>query len=472
MKRKRDEEDDDEDRPNKEHVTMKKDKTNSSGIRNSHDKDRSNDVEVITNHVLNQLISDRNALDYNSWFRDTHMDRVIKDLQKEELKNGERILFIGPTITQLLKFASAKEVELVLESEHAFFKQYIFLTVNNSKEIGGGSHWSLLVYARHENVGYHMDSSKGTNTSQAKAILDKIDQYYISHGSHAPKSTLVESRCTQQKNSYDCGPMTMLFARDAVNNINKGDPLNTCWVNEKETDKIRKGILIEMNSELQRLENGEKINQNKEKESNQNNKASNREKAIQNKEKESNLSDKEKESNQDGKTHSHGHTQKAVCKDWTIDRCWRGEKCRFAHPKMCRVKLNTGYCNSDSCNQYHPMMCRASLNHERCKWGEYCRYRHINNSSFNNGYQQRYSEDWSNPGRYPQRNNHRKPENKPHHRTSHGYPKEYNDHHPDRHGVGENWMMEDFLWSQIQPWRKRQLFDMLTETKNGRRHRY
>ena len=77
------------------------------------------------------------------------MDRVIKALQKEELKNGERILFIGPAVTQLIIFTSAKEVEIVLEGVYAFFKQYIFLTVSNGNETGGGSHWSFLVYARH-----------------------------------------------------------------------------------------------------------------------------------------------------------------------------------------------------------------------------------------------------------------------------------------------------------------------------------
>ena len=35
-----------------------------------------------------------------------------------------------------------------------------------------------------------------------------------------------------------------------------------------------------------------------------------------------------------------------------------GEKCCFAHPKMCREILNTGYSDSDSCKHYHPMICK------------------------------------------------------------------------------------------------------------------
>ena len=78
---------------------------------NKENKDRSNDDKVTSKHVLNQLKSDMNTLTNNSWFRDTHMDRVLKDLQKEELKNGERILFMDPVVTQLLKFAPAEEVD-------------------------------------------------------------------------------------------------------------------------------------------------------------------------------------------------------------------------------------------------------------------------------------------------------------------------------------------------------------------------
>ena len=182
---------------------------------------------------------------------------------------------------------------MVLEGVYAFFKQYIFLTVSNGNEIGGGSHWSLLVYARQENIWYHMDSCKGTNTNQAKAILDKIDKYFISQGNHTPNPKMVESQCTQQNNSYDCGPMTMLFARNAVNNINKGNPLNSCWVNKKETDKIRKWIFTEMNNELHQIKNGGNPQHN-EKESNQNIKSSNRELPTQNKDNGRKLRDKEK----------------------------------------------------------------------------------------------------------------------------------------------------------------------------------
>ena len=57
-------------------------------------------------------------------------------------------------------------------------------------------------------------------------------------------------------------------------------------------------------------------------------------------------------------------------------------------------------------------------------------------------------------------------------RLSQGCPREYKDHYQDNHRTGENWMMEDFLWSQIQPRRKRQVFDMLSETRSRSQHRY
>jgi hypothetical protein len=51
--------------------------------------------------------------------------------------------------------------------------QFVFWVVNNSmdpEERSGGSHWSLLVYSRPENLVAHYDSANGINGNSAEML--------------------------------------------------------------------------------------------------------------------------------------------------------------------------------------------------------------------------------------------------------------------------------------------------------------
>ena len=70
-----------------------------------------------------------------------------------------------------------------------------------------------------------MDSGKSTNTPHAKLIIDKVNKYLVNQGNLENSSTnYIESRCTQQKNGYDCGPLMILFAQNTANMISRGNP--------------------------------------------------------------------------------------------------------------------------------------------------------------------------------------------------------------------------------------------------------
>ncbi|CAG8488182.1 5424_t:CDS:2 [Diversispora eburnea] len=80
----------------------------------------------------------------------------------------------------------------------------IFLVVNNNSDVslvGGGTHWSLLVYVREMNVFFQYDSYKSMNKSKAKYVaktifgLDKID--------------IIETNAPQQMN--ECGVFVLSF---------------------------------------------------------------------------------------------------------------------------------------------------------------------------------------------------------------------------------------------------------------------
>ena len=128
------------------------------------------------------------------------------------------------------------------------------LLVLGSRE---GSHWSLLIYEKRSNTWFHMDSSGSVNTPHAKQIRDRVDKCLVKQGNHAHSNTsYIESQCTQQKNGYDCGPLTILFAMSTAKKIARGEPLQACWVREYEAYGIRRWIQAELNETLLDLEKG------------------------------------------------------------------------------------------------------------------------------------------------------------------------------------------------------------------------
>ena len=50
---------------------------------------------------------------------------------------------------------------------------------------------------------------------------------------------------------------------------------------------------------------------------------------------------------------------------------------------ICREMLRNGQCNKMPCNTFHPKICNANKNHETCRWGDVCRFRHINSVTQN-----------------------------------------------------------------------------------------
>ena len=62
-------------------------------------------------------------------------------------------------------------------------------------------------------------------------------------------------------------------------------------------------------------------------------------------------------------------------------RCWRGVDCRFKHPNLCESLVDGTPCGTgkELCNLYHPEICHNYLWYKVCKWGDKCKYRHIDN---------------------------------------------------------------------------------------------
>ena len=102
-----------------------------------------------------------------------------------------------------------------------------------------------------------MDSGRSANAPHAKQIMDRVNKYLVNQGSLENSNTsYVESRCTQQQNGYDCGPLTILFAMSTAKKIARGEPLQACWVKEDDAYGVRKWIHAELNNNLLDLEKG------------------------------------------------------------------------------------------------------------------------------------------------------------------------------------------------------------------------
>ena len=150
-------------------------------------------------------------------------------------KNNQNILFIPPSITQLLKEGFLEEYNMTLEPLNIWQKKYILLAVNDNKlEAAGGQHWSLLVYTIKENTWYHYDSLKNLNIGEARFLAGRLQEYI------RPGSTpiLTTARCTQQNNNIDCGAYTMIHAQKIASILTgehtKDMAINTCIVGTEE----------------------------------------------------------------------------------------------------------------------------------------------------------------------------------------------------------------------------------------------
>lgn len=123
---------------------------------------------------------------------------------------GEAIIFISPEVTQFIKCASCpEELALFLEPLALPSRRWVFLAVNdNSNQMAGGSHWSLLLYHHSSNHFAHYDSQNGSNSLHARRIAAKLEPFLGA----SRKALFMEEPCPPQQNSYDCGMYVICIA--------------------------------------------------------------------------------------------------------------------------------------------------------------------------------------------------------------------------------------------------------------------
>lgn len=77
---------------------------------------------------------------------------------------------------------------------------FLFVERQRISHRSGGTHWSLVVFSRVENLFFSFDSFNKFNSAATNKIFD-----VLTIGLNCPSATILDYECTQQVNSYDCG---------------------------------------------------------------------------------------------------------------------------------------------------------------------------------------------------------------------------------------------------------------------------
>ncbi|XP_026725971.1 sentrin-specific protease 8 isoform X1 [Trichoplusia ni] len=158
---------------------------------------------VLSFHDILLHQSDVALLDGPYWLNDTIISFYFEYLEKKIFRTAKELLFVSPEVTQCIKMVQTEEIKTFLEPLGISRKQFVFfpLNDNDTPDVAGGSHWSLLVYSKPEVSFFHFDSSYVTNHNAAWDFASHLIPYLTSIGS----INYVDKECMQQGNGYDCG---------------------------------------------------------------------------------------------------------------------------------------------------------------------------------------------------------------------------------------------------------------------------
>ncbi|XP_057364928.1 sentrin-specific protease 8-like [Daphnia carinata] len=195
------------------------------------------DDDVLLNYH-NSLLrqSDVKLLQNADWLNDQVIGFWFEYLENSTMDNS--VCLVCPEVTQFIKLGSPSDTPFFVDPLNLSQRALVLFPVNDSMFLDhpGGSHWSLLVYAGLLKKYYHLDSLIGTNLGHAKKIANNL---------HLPNEEVVELKCTQQENSYDCGVFVCSNAENVIRHhlVNKGMLVSLPMLNLEFMNKQRSHML-------------------------------------------------------------------------------------------------------------------------------------------------------------------------------------------------------------------------------------
>ncbi|ESN99575.1 hypothetical protein HELRODRAFT_176744 [Helobdella robusta] len=170
---------------------------------------------VLNYHDSLLRTSDVRLLNDGRWLNDNLIGFMLEYYEYDKYeKYSKELLFINPSMVQLLKFSDEEFVTSLIECWDWDNRKLIFIPLNNnsSSTNSGGSHWSLLVINIGESKCYSFDSSRDINIESSQSLLQIINKALISKGYKDLK--FVEGQCPQQINFSDCGVYVICIVDD------------------------------------------------------------------------------------------------------------------------------------------------------------------------------------------------------------------------------------------------------------------
>eukprot|EP01084_Bolivina_argentea_P198299 339600_1 len=179
--------------------------------------------------------SDVQTLNNGKWLNDTMIGFAYDIFAHKVYANAPNnsLLFVHPTTVNVIRFENDIEdlIPLIQDSGIPNY-DYVFLPINNSRSMFsvGGSHWALLIYQRHNNTFYYLDSAGSYNLAYATKMANKLYPF-INDTKQNKKQDESEEKQTQnidyvkvvdnfiklkvpqQENGYDCGMYVIEFTR-------------------------------------------------------------------------------------------------------------------------------------------------------------------------------------------------------------------------------------------------------------------
>lgn len=139
---------------------------------------------VLSFHNILLHKSDVELLDGPHWLNDTVISFYFEYLEKVIFSKASDLLFVSPEVTQCVKMVQIEEIKTFLEPLGVNSKKIVFFALNDNDtpDIAGGTHWSLLVYSKPENCFFHLDSSSGSNHNVAWDLASHLIPYLSAEG--------------------------------------------------------------------------------------------------------------------------------------------------------------------------------------------------------------------------------------------------------------------------------------------------
>lgn len=140
------------------------------------------------------------------WVDDNILDSYFETFGRSVSNLKSRTIFIGPSVTQLIRFGDQSDVLKQLNEVSFMNSNFSFFCINNSisfSKADAGSHWSLLFLDHASKKAFHFDSLVKRNHCFALDVLKKLNF----------TSNLIDVDCCKQNNSYECGINVLMYAK-------------------------------------------------------------------------------------------------------------------------------------------------------------------------------------------------------------------------------------------------------------------